>query len=138
MFLLLWHVCTGLHGQKTAICDSITYNPASQASFGRAKSDLVAYLEDKIFPILNRHVEKNMTAPSSLQFQFTISDKGNVVGVKIDERTISTECKKELISTLLRMTGWHPAIDKGRRVCSVYDFQIGCLLWIENERLHKP
>lgn len=131
--LILLSNITTLFGQSLKACDKVYANADNPALFKNGKTDLTKYFEAELLPIISKCVDRDNIITASLNIKFTINKSGLVADVDIDKGEMTATCKAELKNKISKMTGWRPAKIKGRFVCSVYDFSVDCLYWVEDK-----
>jgi hypothetical protein len=121
-------VCNAVTAQSKQLCATIVQNPETEAIYGKGKSDLSEYFGNTILPIISAQATKEKVA-AGFGVNLTINSRGNVTKVDFYKGDLTETTKIAIIKKFLSMQKWRPATDKGRNVCSVYDFYVSCIYW---------
>jgi hypothetical protein len=116
-------------GQTNTFCDTIYEHPETLPQFTNDTKGLTDYFHAAFIPILNDCLKQDGEIVSSLRMQLTIDKTGKVIAVNFLRLQASDTCINKLTNEILSMTGWTAGKMNGNTVCSIYYWQINCILW---------
>lgn len=116
--LLLLQLISASHAECTA-CPVVVEMPDKEAFYGKSRQDLNQYSRDSLMPLISRHLEVEKVPATSIQLKLTITADGRVEQVDFLRFTASMELR-QAIEEKIRIMEWHPAEDKGIKVCSAF------------------
>ena len=114
-------------GQST--CDSIYTEAEELPKYGNVEDDIVKYGNKVLTPIVAHCVARDSILITKLYYKLIINSEGKVIEAHILKPEMTSWCRRELESELMKMEGWSPARHKGKAVCCEVKQLIGCILW---------
>ncbi len=110
-------------------CTDVYSKPEIKPIYDNDYKGLSDYLIKELVPIIGNCIDRDKEIIASLYIVLTIDKNGKVIDAIFPNDNLTKICKGDLKRKLLTMSGWTAGRQKGKPVCSKFDWQIACLRW---------
>ena len=114
--------------QKVVVC-TIYQKVDIDPKYYTGMVGLMEYFGKEVSPIISDCMKQDKELVSKFIIRLVIDNKGTVIDATIQDDELTVDCKAQLRSKLLTMSGWTPGQMKTKTVCSYYNWIISCIKW---------
>ena len=120
---------TAAHAQNRRLCDSVYKNVDTLAEYAGGSQALIKFMNTHIKDAINDCYHLDSTEITGMSISLTISAQGKVLEAVFGDVELAPKCRERLRKRMLGMPTWTPGKLKGVRVCSIYAWLVGGVIW---------